>query len=169
MIASISSGSGFGFDSREMPKNRVSDSSSEMAPPWMPWGTWISAISMKKLSARLEMMATFAASAVARFQLKPIATVGTNAAANVPQPKVPRRATRSSLERLTKSAAPTARASVAVRAQKSSFLSGLPVSALGMSWMIAAAPMFRKPSAVDMIAAKRAAKTMPARIGWAYA
>ena len=115
------------------------------------------------------MIATFAASAVARFQLKPIATVGTSAAANVPQPKVPSSATRSSFEKRTKSAAPTAMPRVAVRAQNSSFFNGLPKSALGMSWMIAAAPMFRNPSAVDMMAANSPAKTTPARTGWAYA
>ena len=53
--------------------------------------------------------------------------------------------------------------------QKSSLSSERPRTALGMSWTMAAAPMFRKPSAVDMIAANRPAKTTPASNGCAYA
>ena len=51
---------------------------------------------------------------------------------------------------------------VAMRAQSSSLLSERPRKARGMSWTTAAAPMFRKLSAVDMIAAIRPAKTTPA-------
>ena len=48
-----------------------------------------------KFKSRLETIATLQASGVARFQLKPIATVGTIAAANVDQPNAPISATMS--------------------------------------------------------------------------
>ena len=111
-------------------------------------------------------MDTLAASAVARFQLKPMATTGTRATAKVPQPKAPSKATRSSYMRQNAEAT-TAVATVAVRAQRSSRFSDFPQIALGMSCTMAAAAMFKKPSAVDMIAAKSPAKTTPERIGWA--
>ncbi len=57
-----------------------------------------SKISTAKFTARPVTMATLAAVAVARFQLNPMVTVGTSAAANVPHPKVPSSATRSCLE-----------------------------------------------------------------------
>ena len=46
-----------------------------------------------KLMMRLETIAVMAAGAFARFQLKPTATVGTSAAANVAQPNAPISAT----------------------------------------------------------------------------
>ena len=87
-----------GGDASEIPKNSVIDSSNATNPPVMPYGIARPNSSIPKLTTRLVTMATLAALAVARFQLKPMATVGTRAAAKVPQPNAPSNATRSCRE-----------------------------------------------------------------------
>ena len=71
------------------------DSSRATKPPLTPQGRATPNSSMPKLTSRLAAMAALAAPAVARFQLNPMATAGTRAAANVPHPKAPSSATRS--------------------------------------------------------------------------
>ena len=89
------SGSNCGrLESNETPKKSTIESSIAIVPPWIPCGIAMSKSSIPKFTTRLTAIATLAASALARFQLKPIATAGTSAAAKVPQPKAPSSATR---------------------------------------------------------------------------
>ena len=88
-----------GFDNNDIPKNSVSETNKAIAPVFTLNGTEnpadLLAIFIPKLITILEMIATLAASGVARFQLRPTAIVGTRAAAKVPQPNAPNRATKS--------------------------------------------------------------------------
>ena len=99
ITVSISASMRCGFDNSDIPKNRVSETSKAIAPVSIANGTEnppnLLAIFMPKLMAMLEMIATLAAIGVARFQLRPTAIVGTSAAAKVPHPNAPNRATRS--------------------------------------------------------------------------
>ena len=93
IAASTSAAIGFDGERIEITKKSVSETINEKAPPWKPCGKSMSNNSNPKFISKLEMIATLQASAVARFQLKPIATVGTIAAANVAHPNAPRIAT----------------------------------------------------------------------------
>ena len=84
-----------GFENSEIPKNNVKEMSNAIDPPCIPCGISMFKSSIARFTARLETIATFAASAEARFQLNPIAIVGTSAAAKVPHPNVPNNATNS--------------------------------------------------------------------------
>ena len=111
------------------------------------------------------MIAALAASGVALFQLNPSVTTGTTAAANMPQDIAPIIAIRSE-ENKAKTAANTVSTTVVILAVARGFEKDLPIAA-GISCMTAAVPILKNASAVDIIAAKRPAKTIPANKGCA--
>jgi len=85
------------YNITKKPPSTINEVTREMAPISIPNGIVIFKSLTKKLIPRLAIIAVFAAKGVALFQLNPIATTGTIAAANVPQPKAPNIAIRSPL------------------------------------------------------------------------